>query len=80
MQEFLLEVRSLEEIFIKEHVEWASFPMQQGQVTIYAGHAPIMGEVIEGELKYGVVSGEIKSILIGSGFAQVHQDRVILLV
>lgn len=79
MQEFLLEVRESKKILLNQSVEWASFDLSQGRVTIYPGHTPIMGEVMPGELIYHA-NGEEHTLPLTKGFAHITPEQTILLV
>ncbi len=75
----LLHVKDVSKVLVEKHVEWVSFFMEEGQVTIYAGHEPIMGRVFQGFLKYKL-GKDIKSIEILEGFVHVTNEKVVILI
>lgn len=69
-----LQVRSVSKVLVDEAVEWVSFFMEDGQVTIYEGHAPIIGQVLEGELRYKTEK-DVRNLEISKGFAHVTNKK-----
>lgn len=74
-----LQIRSVSKVLVNETVEWVSFLMEDGQVTVYGGHAPVMGQVLEGQVRYKTGKVE-KSLEISKGFAHITNEKVVILV
>jgi len=48
------------------------------EIAVYPGHAPMLIRVPEGPIRYRA-GGQVKTLELKSGFAQVVADRVLLL-
>ena len=54
-------------------------PAVDGEMGIYPGHEPVVTAIEPGELRYKV-DGKWEPAAVGSGFAEIKPDYVILLV
>lgn len=69
-----------EKTLLNEQVEALSFPLQDGQIGILPGRAPMVGRVGYGELSYRTPgSNESTSYYVDGGFVQVKEGTVSLL-
>ncbi|TAM84595.1 MAG: F0F1 ATP synthase subunit epsilon [Acidobacteria bacterium] len=59
-------------------VEWVSIPGKDGYLGVLPGHAPLLTELQPGTLEYRE-NGNKHYVAIHWGFAEVLQDRVIVL-
>lgn len=49
-----------------------------GDLGILPGHTPLLGVLVEGEVRITTSGGATESVTIDSGFLSVDQDRVVL--
>lgn len=54
-------------------------PAYEGPMAILAGHTPLLGMLVPGELRYTNAEGE-HSYQVGAGFVTVESDEVIVVV
>lgn len=50
-------------------------PGTAGEFTVLSGHAPLITSLTEGDIKY-TEGGNVKSVHIKSGFAEIQNDTV----
>lgn len=67
-------------VFSDKNVAMISLPAALGRVGILPGHMPLVSTLLPGELHLDEQSGGRKSMTIGSGFLQVKDNQVIVLV
>ncbi|MEZ5356587.1 MAG: ATP synthase F1 subunit epsilon [Bryobacteraceae bacterium] len=73
---FRLEVATPERQLIGEAVREASIPGLAGELGILPGHAPLLGEVGAGELRYTLATGEKHTMVVFGGWIEVNNDVV----
>lgn len=49
-----------------------------GELGVLPGHAPILGVLVEGEVRIMPTDGQVVSAEIGGGFLSVDHDRVVV--
>ena len=76
---FTLEIITPERQFYIGPAEALVIPAVDGEMGIYADHEPAVTAIEPGELRYKV-DGKWEPAAVGSGFAEVKPDYVILLV
>ena len=76
---FYLEIVTPERQFFTGDAEALILPAVDGEVGVYPGHEPAVTAVEPGELRYKA-GGRWEPAAVGAGFAEIRQDRVILLV
>ncbi|HEY7838349.1 MAG TPA: hypothetical protein VIC54_07095 [Terriglobales bacterium] len=59
--------------------EWVDVPAASGAMRVLPGHAPTLGELGEGEVRYQDAAGATHGIQVGGGFLEVLGERVTLL-
>jgi F-type H+-transporting ATPase subunit epsilon len=64
---------------LDEPVAALRFPLQDGQIGILPGRAPLIGRLGYGELKVTQVDGGDSSYFVDGGFVQVKEGAVTLL-
>ena len=52
----------------------------EGDVAFLAGHAPFLGALAEGETRVYLPDGSVQRFDVGSGFVEVSNDTVSILV
>ncbi|XVX21374.1 F0F1 ATP synthase subunit epsilon [Actinomycetota bacterium] len=50
----------------------------EGELGIMPGHTPLLGALVEGEIRIKAVEGGEQTARIDSGFMSVDHDRVVL--
>lgn len=76
---FYLEIVTPERQFFTGDAEALILPSVDGEIGVYPGHEPAVTAVEPGELRYKA-GGRWEPAAVGAGFAEIRQDRVILLV
>ena len=76
---FYLEIITPERQFYIGPAEALVLPAVDGEMGIYPGHEPVVTAIESGELRYKV-DGKWEPAAVGSGFAEIKPDYVILLV
>ena len=74
----LLEIVTPERKVFSGEVENVYLPGTEGELGALPGHAPLVTGVSPGELRYKV-DGKIEELAIGSGFAEVTQEKITIL-
>ena len=76
---FYLEIITPERQFYIGPAEALILPAVDGEMGIYPGHEPVVTVIEPGELRYKA-EGRWEPAAVGSGFAEIKPDYVILLV
>ena len=76
---FYLEIITPERQFYIGPAEALVIPAVDGEMGIYPGHEPVVTAIEPGELRYKA-EGRWEPAAVGSGFAEIKPDYVILLV
>ena len=76
---FYLEIITPERQFYIGPAEALILPAVDGEMGIYPGHEPVVTVIEPGELRYKT-EGRWEPAAVGSGFAEIKPDYVILLV
>lgn len=71
-----LEIATPERLILKEQVSEVEVPGANGAMGILPQHAPLLSELIAGEISYVPEGAPRKYIAIGSGWVEVLPDRV----
>ena len=74
-----LEVVTPERIMVSQEVEMVVAPGSLGEFGVLEGHVPFLSGLIPGELRY-TIEGQTESLVISTGFAEVSDDKVSVLV
>lgn len=74
-----LEVVTPEKVVVSEKVETVVAPGIRGTFGVLPGHARMLTGIVPGEVRWKTGGGEV-SLAVSSGFAEVADDRVSILV
>ena len=74
----LLEIVTPERKVFSGEVENVYLPGTEGELGALPGHAPLVTGVSPGELRY-TVDGKVEELAVGSGFAEVTQEKITIL-
>jgi len=77
--ELQLNIVSPDRLVVRDSVSAVAVPGKGGYIGVLPGHAPLLTELVPGELTY-TRAGATYHICVNSGFAEVLSDRVIVLV
>lgn len=80
MNTFFVEVLASDKKFYEGRIVSLIVPCPDGQKEVLAHHEDMLIAVDNGELKFKTVEGEWKKAICGTGFAQVANNRVVVLV
>ena len=75
---FKFELVSPERVLLSGDAEQAVLPGSEGQMTVFAGHAPVVTTLRPGVIDVSV-DGQAKRIFVKSGFAEIDATRVTVL-
>ncbi|OIP24132.1 ATP synthase F1 subunit epsilon [bacterium CG2_30_37_16] len=79
MKKFKIQVTTPERVIFEEEVEEVTLPTKDGEITVLAGHVPLIGEIIPGEMI--VKNGEEKRItLLLGGFVHVEEGGKVIVI
>ena len=76
---FKLEVLTPERLFLRHEVQALTFAAPDGQITVLAGHAPMVAAVDVGEMRVKM-HDEWRVIATTEGFVEVRPDEVLMFV
>lgn len=76
---FTLEIVKTEKRIFKGEVISLSLYSTQGSLTILANHAPLVTELIKGNIRFRLPDGDEKDLPIKGGFLEVLDNSVIIL-
>ena len=71
-----LEIVTPERPLVKETVDEVTLPGVLGELGILPGHTPLLGILVEGDVRIESTSGQTHTATIDSGFLSVEHDRV----
>jgi F-type H+-transporting ATPase subunit epsilon len=74
-----LEVVTPEKVTVSEEVEIVVAPGTLGEFGILVGHVPFLSGILPGEIRY-TSHGQTKHLAVASGFAEVSDNKVSVLV
>jgi F-type H+-transporting ATPase subunit epsilon len=74
-----LEVVTPEKVLVSEEVDSVVAPGALGEFGVLEGHVPFLSGILPGELRY-TSKGQTKHLAVTSGFAEVSNDKVSVLV
>ena len=75
---FKFELVSPERVLLAGDASEAVLPGSEGQMTIFAGHAPVVTTLRPGVITVSI-DGNAKRIFVKSGFAEIDSERVTVL-
>jgi len=79
MEQFTLIVVTPQRRVIEAAAVWADVPAESGWMRVLPGHAPTLGELGAGEVRYQDAAGATRGIQVNGGFLEVLGERVTLL-
>jgi F-type H+-transporting ATPase subunit epsilon len=74
-----LRVMTCESILYEGEVAWFELPLVDGQIGIWPDHAPLMGELGSGTLRYAV-GGAVNELAVDGGTLHVSADASTVLI
>jgi|YNPNPStandDraft_1061719.scaffolds.fasta_scaffold16984_2 F-type H+-transporting ATPase subunit epsilon len=78
-QELLLSILTPEELLYEGLVRWVQVPLEDGLIGIWPGHAPLVGAVGAGEVRYATAEAEGR-VPVEGGVLRVDAERCVVLV
>jgi len=79
MGKLFLEVVTPEKVVVSQEVDMVVAPGIEGEFGVLPGHVLFLSGIIPGEMRYNSDSETI-SLVVSTGFAEVSDDRVSILV
>lgn len=70
-----LEIISPERLVLKDEVDFVVLPAYRGQMGVLPGHAPLLAQLVEGELKIKK-DDNTEIMAVSGGFVEVHPHSV----
>jgi F-type H+-transporting ATPase subunit epsilon len=74
------EVVTPEGLVLDEYAQMVVVPGAVGELGVLPRHAPIVSHTVIGEVRVKTIDGEMKHLAVGSGYAKMQYDRMMLLV
>ncbi len=71
---FRLEVTTPERMVVREDVEEAQIPLENGYIGVAPQHAPLLGQLKPGELSYRR-GGRTQYLAVGNGYVEVLPEQ-----
>jgi len=78
MSTFHIEIATTERVVYKDEVEGVTLPTFDGEITVLAGHVPLVTILKPGELVIRK-EGEVRPYAIGGGFLEMDGKKLIVL-
>jgi len=78
MNNFILEIHTIEKTTYKDQATRITFPTIDGEITVLANHLPVITALIPGEITYDDYKGTHCAFISG-GFVEIQGRRVIVL-
>lgn len=79
-EQFTLVVVTPQKRVLEAAAAWADIPAASGQMRVLPGHAPTLGALGAGEVRYqDAAGGETRGFAVTGGFVEVLGDRVTVL-
>lgn len=75
---FKFELVSPERIVVSADVTEVQLPGADGDMTVYAGHAPVVSTLLPGSVR-AVMSSGIKRVFVNGGLAEISPNAVTIL-
>ncbi len=73
------EITSPERLVLRAEIDQVSIPTSMGEITVLPDHAPLIAELVPGELRVRT-GGEERIFAVAGGFVEVRADsRVVIL-
>jgi len=79
MGKLQLEVVTPEKVMASQEVDIVVAPGSLGEFGVLAGHVPFLSGIVPGELRY-TANGQTERFVVTTGFTEVSEDRVSVLV
>ena len=79
MRKIILEVVTPEKVVVSQEVDMVVAPGSEGEFGVLPGHVLFLSGIIPGEMRYNSGSETI-SLVVSTGFAEVSDDKVSILV
>ncbi|UCF57456.1 MAG: F0F1 ATP synthase subunit epsilon [Deltaproteobacteria bacterium] len=79
MGRLYLEVVTPEKVLVSQEVDMVVAPGTEGEFGVLPGHVLFLSGIVPGELRY-TSSAEKESMVVTTGFAEVSNDKVSVLV
>ena len=79
MGSLFLEIVTPERVVVSQEVDMVVAPGTEGEFGVLPGHVLFLSGIVPGELRY-TSGSERESMVVATGFAEVSNDRVSILV
>ena len=73
------EIVTPERVVLKAEVKRVTLPTQQGEITVLAGHIPLVAILQPGVIEIEKKDGEAEIISVSGGFIEVLRDKIVIL-
>lgn len=70
-----VQITTPEKLVLERSADYAEIPGKDGYMGILPGHAALLSELGQGELKV-TSAGQVESFTIAGGYVEVREDRV----
>jgi F-type H+-transporting ATPase subunit epsilon len=76
---FNVEVVTPEGVLFSDDAEMLSLRTPEGEIAFLAGHSPMVGEVIGGDVRIQVSAGDERVISVAAGFVNVARNNAVVI-
>ena len=73
------EIATPERMVLEEEITQISVPTKDGEITVLAGHVPLVASLKPGVLDVRRADGSVEIISISGGFIEVLKNKVVIL-
>lgn len=80
MATFFMKILASDKVFFEGHVESVTIPATDGEICFMAHHEEMVVAIQPGVLQFRTQDGEVRTAVVGTGFAQTANNRTTILV
>ena len=73
------EIVTPEHVVLKEQVSRVTVPAVDGEITVLAGHVPLISVLKAGVIEITLANGQLDVLAVSGGFIEVLVDKVVIL-
>lgn len=73
------EIVTPERTVLKEEIIQVTMPTKEGEITVLAGHIPLVGILLPGVIELVTKASEKEIISVSGGFVEVLKDKIVIL-
>ncbi|MCW1888133.1 MAG: ATP synthase F1 subunit epsilon [Candidatus Moranbacteria bacterium] len=79
MSSIALKIMTPERLLLESEVVSVTLPVLEGEITVLPEHIPYIGALEAGEVRIVEASGKETSLVLSSGFVELHDNKLMIL-